>query len=60
MNYWLGVIGCWIFSDGLYSLMLYLNAEGFGGKRQTWKRDHWLRAIRMVLGIAIIIIGRTT
>ena len=50
-------LGTWLLSDSIYSLALYLNAEGFGGKRQTWKRDHWVRAVRAVCGVAIIVIG---
>lgn len=52
-----GIIGAWIFSDGLYSIMLYLDKPGYTGARQTWKRDHWIRAVRSILGIFLIIIG---
>ena len=58
MNYWLGVIGAWIFSDGLYSILLYLNTLGHDGKRlQTWSRDHWIRVARMGLGLMLIVMG---
>jgi len=60
MNYWLGVIGAWIFSDGLYSLILYLSADGHNGRKQTWARDHWLRVVRMTLGVTLVIMGVLT
>lgn len=50
--------GVWILSDSIYSIMLYLTAPGCEGvKRQTWKRDHWLRVLRGLLAILIIWIG---
>ena len=59
-GYIIGLLGVWIFSDGLYSLLLYLNTPGIDGKRlQTWKRDHWLRVVRAGIGIALIVIGAT-
>lgn len=57
MNFWLGAIGVWFFSDGLYSLLLYLTAEGHNGKKQTWARDHFIRVIRMALGIVLVVMG---
>lgn len=58
MNYWLGVIGTWILSDGILSWTLYLNAPSYeGSKRQTFKRDHWVRLMRCVLGAVLIYIG---
>jgi len=55
--YLIGVIGAWIFSDGLYSILLYLGKPGFNGVLQTWKRDHWIRVVRMILGLILIAIG---
>jgi negative regulator of sigma E activity len=57
MSYCIGLIGMWIFSDGLYSLALYLNAESYNGNKQTWRRDHWVRAVRMVFGVILIVMG---
>ena len=58
MNYWLGVIGTWIFSDGVLSWTLYLNAPSYeGSKKQTFWRDHWVRFIRMILGVVLVWIG---
>ena len=53
----LGIIGAWIFSDGLYSLLLYWNSPAYHGPRQTWKRDHWIRLVRMALGLSLIALG---
>lgn len=55
--YCLGVIGAWLFSDGLYSILLYLNKPGYNGAEQTWRRDHWIRALRGVLGLIIMALG---
>jgi len=53
----LGVIGAWLFCDGLFSLMLYTGKPGYTGTPQTWKRDHWIRLVRMVLGLMLIALG---
>ncbi len=51
----LAILGTWLFSDAIYSLMLYLTAPGCEGvKQQTWKRDHWLRVVRGIIGLALI------
>ena len=58
MNFWLGVLGCWLLGDGIYSWTLYLNAPSYeGSKRQTFLRDHWVRLIRIIASTAVIIIG---
>ena len=57
LGYIVGLIGLNITMDGLYSLILYLTARSYRGKKQTWQRDHWVRCVRMVCGIALIIIG---
>lgn len=58
MTYYIvGLIGLWIFSDGVYSLMLYLSAPGHSGVKQTWRRDHWVRVVRGLLGLILIVIG---
>ncbi len=58
MNYAIGLIGMWILSDSILSYTLYINAPSYeGSKKQTWKRDHWVRAVRAVCGIALMVIG---
>ncbi len=48
----------WIFSDAIYSYTLYINAPSYDGKkRQTWRQDHWVRAVRAGAAMAIMIIG---
>ena len=52
------IIGTWIFSDGILSWTLYLNAPSYeGSKKQTFLRDHWLRLVRILLGIALMTMG---
>ena len=52
--YWLGVIGTWLFADGLASLWTYTGHRKDG---QEWIRDHSWRIVRAVLGIILIVIG---
>ena len=52
------IIGTWIFSDGILSWTLYLNAPSYeGSKKQTFFRDHWIRLVRILCGIALIVMG---
>ena len=58
MNYLTGLIGMWLFCDGIISIRLYYNklAET-GGRKQNWKYDHSIRIIRCLCGITLIVIG---
>jgi len=52
------LLGMWILSDAIYSYTLYINAPSYeGSKRQTWTRDHWVRAVRFICGVWIIWLG---
>ena len=51
------IIGTWLLSDAVYSITLYLNSKSYDGEKQTWKRDHFVRVIRGILAILIIVIG---
>ena len=54
----LGVGGMWIVSDGLLSWTLYANAQSYeNGRKQTFKKDHWVRLVRIVIGVTMIISG---
>jgi len=58
IGYVTGLIGCWILSDAVYSITLYLNAPSHDGlPRQTWKHDHWVRLLRGILGATLIYFG---
>jgi len=58
MAYILGLLGMWLFSDSIYSISLYLNAPSYeGSPRQTWKKDHWVRAVRAVCAVIIMVFG---
>lgn len=58
MGYAIGLLGMWIFSDGILSWTLYLNAPSYeGSKRQTFWRDHWVRLLRCLCAIALMILG---
>jgi hypothetical protein len=51
IGYAVGLIGMWLLSDALYSLILYKdNGEAF------WK-CHSIRVVRLVLGLSLIVIG---
>jgi len=57
-EYLLGILGTWLLSDAIYSFSLYVNAPSYDGTpRQTFKKDHWVRLVRGIIGILIIIIG---
>lgn len=61
IGYALGLMGCWLFCDGLISIRIYLNTVDETGKRiQDWKYDHSIRLIRMMIGIALMVIGAIT
>lgn len=58
MKYLAGLIGMWILSDAILSYTLYVNAVSYdGSKKQTWKKDHWVRAVRGLCGIALMYLG---
>ena len=58
IGYIIGLMGMWVVSDGILSWTLYLNAPSYeGSKRQTFLRDHWVRAVRIVLGITLMVLG---
>jgi len=57
-GYSIGLIGCWIFSDAILSITLYLNSPSYdGGKKQTWRKDHWVRVVRGILGVVLMWLG---
>lgn len=52
------IAGTWLVSDGVYSITLYLNAPSYvGSSKQTWRGDHWVRLVRILLALMVIIIG---
>ena len=58
MNYATGLIGVWLLSDAIYSYSIYLQAPGYQGQpKQTWRKDHWVRAVRGICGLALMVIG---
>ena len=56
-GYIVGIIGVVIFDDALLSYMLYRGGKSYRGDLQTWGKDHWVRAVRAVCGIALVVIG---
>ncbi len=60
IGYIVGLIGMWILSDGVLSWTLYLNAPSYeGSKKQNFKRDHWVRCVRIIAGVVLMILGRS-
>ena len=52
------LIAMWMFSDAVYSWTLYKNAPSYeGSKRQTFLRDHWVRLVRALCSIGLMVIG---
>ena len=54
MGFILGLIGMWLLCDGWFSLAVYLKRPD-----QSWFKDHLIRLIRIGLGIALILMGRS-
>lgn len=51
----LAILGTWLISDAIYSIILYLGQPNFDGvKRQTWLRDHSIRIVRGLIGLTLI------
>jgi hypothetical protein len=51
LDYVTGLIGMWIFSDAWYSLVLY------SSKNEPFWKCHSIRVIRLLCGIALIVLG---
>lgn len=48
----------WLFTDGLFSWILYLRQPTWDGqKRQTFWGDHWVRLVRILVGIFLMVAG---
>jgi len=57
-GYLIGLMGLWLFCDGIISIRLYLNTKDETGKRiQSWKYDHSIRLIRCAIGLSLIVMG---
>jgi len=51
-------VGCWLFSDGVYSWTLYHHAMSYeNGRKQTFWKDHWVRLIRIILSLILMVGG---
>jgi len=57
MNYWVGLIGVWILADSIYSYCLYAHSQSWRGDRQNFKKDNWVRLVRLICGVTLIVIG---
>lgn len=57
-NYIIGILGAWILSDGILSILLYLKSVDESGRRtQSWRYDHIIRLARCAAGIALMILA---
>jgi len=43
------ILGTWLFCDGIFSLHAYWGKEGV--------REHYIRVVRVIVGIMIVAIG---
>jgi len=50
--YCIGLLGMWTFADGVASLWAYLKKDD-----ETFWRNHSLRVVRMLVGVALMIFG---
>ena len=53
----LTAIGVWLLSDAIYSYTLYAHSQSWRGDRQNFANDHWVRVIRALLGLLLIVLG---
>ena len=56
IGYYVGLIGCWMLADCVASLYTY-TGNNEKAKGQDFWRDHSLRILRGILGIALMVIG---
>ena len=49
--------GVWLLADTVCSIMLYLNAVSYDGKKQSWARDHSIRIVRGVIAVSLVVLG---
>lgn len=45
----LTICGMWCVTDGWFSLSLYIR-----NKDQSWHKDHYIRVIRIIVGLILI------
>ena len=48
------ICGMWNITDGWFSLSLYWGLKA-GERQQTFWRDHYIRVIRIIIGLLLII-----
>lgn len=55
MKVLLSIVGTWVISDGIYSWVLYANSQSWRGEKQNFKKDNWVRLVRIICGVALVI-----
>lgn len=45
------ILGMWNLTDGWFSISMYLGTD------QTWKKDHYIRVIRILFGLVSLGLG---
>ena len=53
MEKFLAIAGTWFICDGWFSMSLYWGKKA-GDRQQTFCRDHYIRVIRIIVGIALV------
>jgi len=56
MNKFIVCAGMWCITDGWFSMSLYWGLKA-GERQQTFWRDHYIRVIRILIGIGLVICG---
>lgn len=49
----LTICGMWCLTDGWFSMSLYWGLKA-GERQQTFWRDHYIRVIRIIIGVVLI------
>ncbi len=55
MSQFLSCAGVWIISDAIYSWVLYANSQSWRGEKQSFLKDHWVRLLRGLIGVGIVV-----
>lgn len=57
MSKFLVIAGMWFVLDGWFSMALYWKDVNWKGNKQTFWHDHYIRLIRILFGLGVIIVG---
>ena len=57
MTAYILIAGTWLLSDAIYSYVLYKHTQSWRGDKQNFAKDHWVRLVRGLLALGLILVG---